>query len=471
MNTQDIAFLPLIALTLAVIAAIIFRKQLGALLGQLRAIITPRDRTVRQVFEVKNGSDKKASPSISDIFISYKREEQPIARKLADALEGQGWSVWWDPKLRAGEHFDDVIEKALNEAKCVVVMWSERSVQSRYVRDEATYALDRDKLVPVTIEKVSLPFRFRGVHTLSLLGWDCSEAASEFRRLVEDIAAIVGPPATERQKGQTADIQRSTPERAPQEPESKFKPGIVFRDTLKGGSQGPEMVIIPAGTFQMGDIDGGGSEDERPIHTVRIIRPFALGRYEVTFEDYDKFARATGRELPSDNGWGRSRRPVIKVSWHDAVEYAKWLSAQTGKRYRLPSEAEWEYAARSGGKEEKWAGTSRVEELDEYAWNTPNSGDKTQPVGGKKPSGLGLYDMSGNVWEWVQDCWHGDYNGAPTDGSPWTEEGDRDYGLRVLRGGSWAIILPVSLRASFRGRGATNERDGSRGFRLAQDID
>ena len=197
MNTQEIAFLPLIALTLAVIAAIIFRKQLGALLGQLRAIITPRDRTVRQVFEVKNGSDKKASPSISDIFISYKREEQPIARKLADALEGQGWSVWWDPKLRAGEHFDDVIEKALNEAKCVVVMWSERSVQSRYVRDEATYALDRDKLVPVTIEKVNLPFRFRGVHALSLLGWDGSRDSSEFRRLVEDIAARLGPSMTE----------------------------------------------------------------------------------------------------------------------------------------------------------------------------------------------------------------------------------------------------------------------------------
>ena len=106
---------------------------------------------------------------MSDIFISYKREEQPTARKLADALEGEGWSVWWDPKLRAGEHFDDVIEKALNEAKCVIVMWSERSVQSRYVRDEATYALEKDKIVPVAIEKVTLPFRFSGVQTPSLL--------------------------------------------------------------------------------------------------------------------------------------------------------------------------------------------------------------------------------------------------------------------------------------------------------------
>src|SRR5215475_12700994 len=124
---------------------------------------------------------------MSDIFISYKREEQATAKKLANALEGEGWSVWWDPKLRAGEHFDDVIEKALNEAKCVVVIWSESSVQSRYVRDEATYALDRNKLVPVAIENVNLPFRFKGVHTLRLVGWDGSKDNSEFRRLVEDI--------------------------------------------------------------------------------------------------------------------------------------------------------------------------------------------------------------------------------------------------------------------------------------------
>src|SRR5215475_12109824 len=133
---------------------------------------------------------------MSDIFISYKREEQLIARKLADALEKEGWSVWWDPKLRASEHFDDVIEKALKEAKCVVVMWSERSVQSRYVRNEATYALDLDKLVPVAIEKVNLPFRFRGVHMRGLLGWDGSKRFPEFRRLVEDIAGIVSPGVT-----------------------------------------------------------------------------------------------------------------------------------------------------------------------------------------------------------------------------------------------------------------------------------
>jgi len=200
---------------------------------------------------------------MSGIFISYKREEQRVARKLAVALEKEGWSVWWDPKLRAGEHFDDVIEKALNEAKCVVVIWSESSVQSRYVRDEATYALDRNKLVPVAIENVSLPFRFRGVHTLRLVGWDGSKDNSEFRRLVEDIAAIVGPPATTRRKPQRdeSDVEAGdglTKLPSVEQPKGKFKRGTVFRDTLKDGSQAPEVVVIPLGTFKMGDIQGMG---------------------------------------------------------------------------------------------------------------------------------------------------------------------------------------------------------------------
>src|SRR5262245_59182221 len=122
---------------------------------------------------------------MSDIFISYNRVDEATARKVADALGAEGWTVWWDPKLRAGERFDDVIEKALDDARCVIVMWSNRSVQSQYVRDEATYALDQNKLAPVAIENVNLPFRFKGVHTPSLVGWDGSKDFPEFRTLVE----------------------------------------------------------------------------------------------------------------------------------------------------------------------------------------------------------------------------------------------------------------------------------------------
>jgi hypothetical protein len=135
---------------------------------------------------------------MSDIFISYKREDQATARKLADALEREGWSVWWDPKLRTGEIFDDVIEKALTSAKCVVVLWSEGSVKSQYVRDEATYALERNKLVPVAIEAVEMPFRFRGVQTLRLFAWDGSRDSSDFRKFVDDISSKIIPDHTER---------------------------------------------------------------------------------------------------------------------------------------------------------------------------------------------------------------------------------------------------------------------------------
>jgi len=120
------------------------------------------------------------------------------------------------------------------------------------------------------------------------------------------------------------------------------------------------MIVVPAGSFKMGDVQGGGDKDEVPIHTVTIQTPFAIGRYEVTFDDYDQFAKATNRKLPDDQGWGRGRRAVINVSWEIATVYAKWLSEQTGKRYRLPMEAEWEYAARAGKETAYWWGNDFI---------------------------------------------------------------------------------------------------------------
>jgi hypothetical protein len=131
---------------------------------------------------------------MSDIFISYKREDQSVARRLADALKKKGLSVWWDPKLRAGEHFDDAIEKALNEARCVLVIWSKLSVNSRYVKDEATYALKRKKLVPIAIEKIDLPFRFEGIHTEQLIDWDGSDKFPGYQKLLADIIKILDGP-------------------------------------------------------------------------------------------------------------------------------------------------------------------------------------------------------------------------------------------------------------------------------------
>jgi formylglycine-generating enzyme required for sulfatase activity len=180
-----------------------------------------------------------------------------------------------------------------------------------------------------------------------------------------------------------------------------------------------EMIKISGGHYQPGSrLD----ESEEPVRDV-TIKPFALGKYEVAFEEYDQYVELSGSKPPVDEGWGRGHRPVIIVSWDDAKVYAKWLSQATGKRYRLPTEAEWEYAARSGGKDEKWAGTSEPEQLSKYAVYSENSGLRTAPVGSKYPNSLGLHDMSGNVWEWVEDCWHANYKGATTDGSAWLEAG------------------------------------------------
>ncbi|MFK8017828.1 MAG: SUMF1/EgtB/PvdO family nonheme iron enzyme [Gammaproteobacteria bacterium] len=213
----------------------------------------------------------------------------------------------------------------------------------------------------------------------------------------------------------------------------------------------PDLVKIPAGRFMMGS--DGGYEDERPIHEVEIAQPFYLSATEVTFAQYDGFWAATGREAPDDGGWGRGGRPVINVSWKDAVAYAEWLSDETGAECRLPLESEWEYAARAGSNLEYWWGDA-PDRVGEVTMNTEDSdsqwsGTKTAPVGQFPANPFGLHDMQGNVWEWTEDCWHESYEGAPTDGRAWGEEDNGDCSRRVVRGGSW-VDVPRFARSAYR---------------------
>ena len=207
----------------------------------------------------------------------------------------------------------------------------------------------------------------------------------------------------------------------------------VFRDRLRSGGEGPAMVVLPTGRFRMGALDGDGDgySAERPVHTVTISRRIAMGQYPVTFEDYDRYAENCGFlkalfvKKPDDFGWGRGRMPVINVSWEDAKAYAAWLSEQTGKRYRLPSESEWEYAARAGTETAySWGNEIGVNRANCNVFGTKWSGRRTSPVGSFAPNGFGLYDMHGNVWEWVEDRWYENYEGAPSDGSAWTSGGN-----------------------------------------------
>jgi len=250
-----------------------------------------------------------------------------------------------------------------------------------------------------------------------------------------------------------------------------MKPGDIFRDRLKDGSEGPEMVVVPAGKFRMGDIQGKHGKDELPVREVVIKRSFAISRYEVTFDQYGDFAKRTGRKLPDDEGWGRGRHPVIYVSWNDAIAYAEWLSGETGRRYRLPTEAEWEYAARAGAETTYWWGNEVKQGLANcIGCGSQWDGKQTAPVGSFKPNAFGLYDTAGNVLEWVQDCWHENYKGAPSDGSAWEQKDRGDCGRRGLRGGMWLRAHDI-VRSSARLWNRPSFGARALGFRLVREIE
>jgi formylglycine-generating enzyme len=198
------------------------------------------------------------------------------------------------------------------------------------------------------------------------------------------------------------------------------------------------MKLIPAGAFNMGSPSREGDSDEHPRHKV-YLDAYYMDEHEVTFDQYDAYAAATGKRKPGDEGWGRGKRPVIRVTWHEADAYCKWA----GKR--LPTEAEWEKAAR-GGASTKYSHGADYNGLGDYAWYNSNSGQKTQPVGQKKPNGYGLYDMAGNVLEWVADWYDKDYYQNSPAKNP---VGPGSGTLRALRGGSW-FNNPDFMRPAFR---------------------
>jgi len=251
-----------------------------------------------------------------------------------------------------------------------------------------------------------------------------------------------------------------------------------------------DFVLVEKGTFVMGDTWGDGESDEKPTHRVTLTYDFYIGKYEVTFDEYDAFCEAMGKSKPKDQGWGRGNRPVINVSWNDVIAYCNWLSESEGlpeaydeegnfldkygrittdpsevTGYRLPTEAEWEYAARDGKKSKgyKYAGS---DDVDDVAWYDSNSGDKTQEVGKKAPDELGIYDMSGNVWEWCSD-WRdsGYYSKSPTT-NPYNST---VASYRVIRGGSW-VYSARYLRVANRVYALSSNTYADLGFRICKTV-
>jgi formylglycine-generating enzyme required for sulfatase activity len=217
----------------------------------------------------------------------------------------------------------------------------------------------------------------------------------------------------------------------------------------------PEMVFVKGGCFERGDIFDEGEDDENPVHEI-CVGDFYIGKYEVTQTEWSEIMRL--RSDFNDSG----NYPVENVSWEDVHNYIMKLNEKTGKKYRLPTEAEWEYAARNGGKKERWAGTSDEAELKDYAWYEDNSDRMAHPVGQKKPNGLGIHDMCGNVWEWVFDGYDWQYYKSSPKENP---NGSLDGFYRVLRGGSW-LATPMDVRASARDKCMPTDWFQNEGFRL-----
>ena len=465
---------------------------------------------------------------MADVFISYSKTRAVQAEDLAAELGELGYQVWWDTSLLPTGSFGAEIDRQLDAARAVIVIWSPESVRSKWVRSEAAHADRQEKLVNTHTADFDparqMPKPFDQIHSVGIDNIRAIVAALDALQVPRSggrtTTASVAQPASvadaddrlfaevekagtakayghylgELPKGRHALVARfrlkalrsaarkpspggrgflggpfagSSPSRPSAAgegrikvdakiihgaPDGRFKPGAGKTEWFKDLDIGPEMVVVPGGSFTM----GSSYESEKPPHKVRIKAPFAVGRFAVTFDEWDA---ANLAHKPGDQHWGRGRRPVINVSWEDAKAYASWLSQRTGTAYRLLSEAEWEYCCRAGTTTKYAFGVSITRQQAQFR------AAQTVEVGKFPPNAWGLYDTHGNVWEWVEDAWHPDYRGAPEDGLVWP---GGNGAPRVVRGGSWSCSPPLFLHSAGRLENPPADRNPSVGFRVAR---
>jgi formylglycine-generating enzyme required for sulfatase activity/serine/threonine protein phosphatase PrpC len=297
---------------------------------------------------------------------------------------------------------------------------------------------------------------------------EAEPAIAEIETEVETETIIEEEPAIEEEAeaiAEEAEVEEPVVAVTETEPVKEAATGKTLQDDLKSGGKGPLMVIVPAGKFLMGSTSAKNS-NERPRHEVSVEQ-FAASQYEVTFAEYDQFAKASGRKIPDSLYLDRATHPVIFVTWDDAYYYTKWLSEKTGQRYRLANEAEWEYLASTGKKTTYWWGYDE-EPNRAHCFGCGTNLDPRKPtkIGSFEPNAFGIYDTAGNVSEWIHDCWHDNYKGAPESSEVW-EGGDCSY--RGVRGGAYSTPAQ-SIRNAKRDKFKSDKAYDHIGIRVVREI-
>lgn len=421
------------------------------------------------------------------IFLSYSSEDKSSVEKICNLLESRGITCWMAPRdVRAGEDYGEQIIKAIESTKIKVLVLSTNSNTSKFVKNEVERAFSKGKtVITFKIHEVepsrALELFTAGTHWID--AWN-PPLESKVKVLSDTIMEYIGVNEIggRTNKESNPQIQSSlsfqpapnanpavkTPAPAPtpaitaaqkSTPAVSSAPAVTLPSGEKTftNSIGMEFVLIPAGEFDMGSqkSEKDRRDAEGPVHKVKISKAFYLGKFEVTQKQWREIRGNNPSYFKGDN------LPVERVSWNDIQDFIKKLNEkESTNKYRLPSEAEWEYAARAGTTT-RYSFGDEESKLGDYAWYSANSVDKPHDVGQKKPNPWGLYDMHGNVFEWVQDKWNNNYDGAPTDGSSWEENGSG----RVNRGGGYDLFAGY-CRSAVRGGGLPGLRHSVLGFRL-----
>ena len=410
---------------------------------------------------------------MTDIFVSYAREDEARVRPIVEELLAPGWNVFWDRRIPVGKTWHSVLETKLRESRCVLVAWSHASVKSEWVLEEAMYAKSNHILVPLLLDKVQPPFGFSLIQAADLTAWNNDSADPDFRECVEAVSSMLSPLSLEKGSSVTEN--------------SEF-----IRNFL----------LVHGGRFLMGSPETEVERSDNEILHEVEVSDFWICKYALTVGEFRAFIKSTdyrtdaekqnssrifdGKEWKEKEGvnWrhgvsGKERladeenHPVLHVSWNDARASCEWFSKKTGKHFRLPTEAEWEYACRAGEKTPFNTGENLTTEQANYDGNYPYQGNpkgkyrqKTVAVESFEPNKWGLYNMHGNVREWCSDWYGGDYyKECMKKGVARNPEGPAKGSYRVLRGGSWNGNARY-CRSAYRFYATPGLRRSNVGFRL-----